>query len=192
MKTTENTMLSGERSRITDSTGRCFLSTSYAESTSRKCHLRQRCHRWQVLLHVFCTFFLLLLPCLAQPKSYVVSFHTVHDVILLDATVNGRRAVLMLDTGANGSIIDAHTAGFDADKLSSVGAAGARAACSPRLVRIKLEGYEWFNPQACVMDLSSVTRNIGAHIDGFLGQDVLRRFSRVCIDYKAHTVTLEN
>ena len=42
------------------------------------------------------------------------------------------------------------------------------------------------------MDLSDASRRMGTQIDGFIGQDVLSEFSAVRIDYKAHTVELQN
>lgn len=41
------------------------------------------------------------------------------------------------------------------------------------------------------MDLSDVSKRLGAHIDGILGKDELRTFSAVRIDCKNHVVELE-
>jgi hypothetical protein len=41
------------------------------------------------------------------------------------------------------------------------------------------------------MDLSEARERLGTRIDGFIGQDVLREFSSVQIDYKAGKVELE-
>ncbi|HKW34139.1 MAG TPA: hypothetical protein VJN92_14100 [Candidatus Acidoferrum sp.] len=42
-----------------------------------------------------------------------------------------------------------------------------------------------------VMDLSEASKNLGTRIDGFVGQDILREFSAVRIDYKAGLVEFE-
>ena len=47
------------------------------------------------------------------------------------------------------------------------------------------------NRRVLVMDLSDASKRMGTHIDGFLGQDVLREFSSVRTDYKNHVLELE-
>ena len=64
-------------------------------------------------------------------------------------------------------------------------------ACAVREVKLSLEHRSWLNRRVCVMDLSDVSRRMGARIDGFIGQDVLTEFSAVRIDYKTHTLELE-
>lgn len=118
-----------------------------------------------------------------EHRTFTVPFHTVKDLILLDATVNGKPASLLLDTGANNSIVDVHSAGFDGlklDALRSTGKAGAEGACAVREVKLSLEHRSWLN------------RRMGVRVDGFVGADVLSEFSSVRIDYKAQTVELEN
>ena len=41
------------------------------------------------------------------------------------------------------------------------------------------------------MDLSEASKHLGTRIDGFVGQDILREFSAVRIDYKAGVVEFE-
>ena len=125
---------------------------------------------------------------------YRVPFHSVNGMILLDAEVNGKPAVLLLDTGANSSIVDVHSAGFDGlklDALRSTGRAGAEGTCAIWEARLSLEHRSWLNRRMCVMDLSDVSRRMGVRIDGFVGQDILREFSAVRIDYKAGLVEFE-
>jgi len=44
------------------------------------------------------------------------------------------------------------------------------------------------NWRVLVMDLSDASKRLGTRIDGFLGEDVLRTFSAVRIDFRAHTL----
>lgn len=144
---------------------------------------------------LFLTALLLLaLPCLAQTaKTYRVPFHTVNAIILLDAKVNGKTAVLILDTGAQDSMVDSKSVGFDPrqSKLHSTGVAGAEGTCVVREVELALEHYRWLNRKVCVIDLSDASKRLGTHIDGLIGQDVLREFSAVKIDYRAGVVEFE-
>ncbi len=50
-------------------------------------------------------------------RTFRVPFHTVSGMILVDATVNGHPASLLLDTGANNSILSPQAAGLAAVQL---------------------------------------------------------------------------
>lgn len=137
------------------------------------------------------------LPCLAQQtaKTYRVPFHSVNGMILLDATVNGKPAVLLLDTGAEFTIISAQASGLSAAKLHTLTAnkaAGANGEYVKSRVDLILDKRHWIDREVLVMDLNDSSKRLGTRIDGFIGQDVLREFQGVHIDYKARTVTLEN
>jgi hypothetical protein len=129
----------------------------------------------------------------AQDKTYTVPFHSFNGVILLDGQVNRKPPVLLLDTGANNSLVDYQAAGFGALKLEalrSTGSAGAEGACAVREVKCRLNIAPG-SRRVCVMDLSDASRRMGTRIDGFVGQDVLSEFASLRIDYKASTITLE-
>jgi hypothetical protein len=146
--------------------------------------------------------FLMALVLCGQPanaqerKSFVVPFHTVRGLILLDGQLNGKAAVLLFDTGANISIVDYRAAGFPAlklDVLRSTGKTGAEGTCITREVsKLSLGLRSWFARRTCLMDLSDASKRMGAQIDGFIGTDVLSEFRAVRIDYKAQTLTLED
>ena len=170
------------------------LSVSYAESTRGVCHLRQSCHRWQVLLHVLCTFFLLTLPCSAQERrTFPVPFHTVGGLILLDGQANDKPAALPLDTGADNSLISSGAAGIPAKlrPLSPTNAGGSSGDYVKGRVDLRLDKRHWIDRAVLLMDLSEASKRLPTRIDGFIGQDILREFSAVRIDYKASVLVLE-
>ena len=126
-----------------------------------------------------------------EGKTYRAPFHTVNGLIL---QLNGKPAVFLLDTGANNSVVDVHSAGFDGlklDALRSTGSAGAEGACVVREVKLSLEHRSWLNRRVCVMDLTDVSRRMGTRVDGFIGMDVLTEFSVVRIDFKNRIIELE-
>src|SRR6266852_3096124 len=77
------------------------------------------------------------------------------------------------------------------DALRSTGSDGAEGACIVREVKLSLEHRSWLDRRVCIMDLSDASKRMGTQIDGFIGQDVLRTFSVVRIDYKAESVRFE-
>ena len=117
-------------------------------------------------------------------------------MILLDGQLNGKPAALLLDTGANVSIVDYRAAGFPAlklDALRSTGKTGAEGDCLSREIpKLSLGLRSWLARRTCLMDLSDASRRMGTRVDGFIGADVLGEFSAVRIDYKAQTVELQN
>jgi Aspartyl protease len=139
-------------------------------------------------------FFVAVASSQEQFRTFRIRFHSVNGMILLDAEVNGKPATLLLDTGANDTSVDARSAGFSKmfpDKLRSTGVVGAEGRCAVREVRLTLDHRDWHNRRVCVMDLGDATRHIGTRIDGLVGQDILRTFSAVRIDYKNQVVELE-
>jgi hypothetical protein len=48
-----------------------------------------------------------------------------------------------------------------------------------------------FSQPASVMNLDGLPKRVGAQFDGLLGQDVLRQFRSVRINYRAHVIALE-
>ena len=119
------------------------------------------------------------------------SLPRVNGLILLDSKLNDKPAVFLLDTGANNSVVDVHSAGFDGlrlDALRSTGSTGAEGACTVREVKLSLEHRSSLNRRVCVMDLSDVSRRMGVRVDGFIGADVLSEFSAVLVDFKNHRI----
>ena len=144
----------------------------------------------------FAALLFLALPCLAQQtaKTHRVPFHTVNSMILLDATVNDKPAVLLLDTGADFTLISPQASGLSAAKLRALTATkttGANGDYVKSRVDLRLAERHWIDREILVMDLSDASTRIGTRIDGFVGQDLLQEFSAVRIDFKNHVVELE-
>jgi hypothetical protein len=137
---------------------------------------------------------LLLLSPLAVAQEagrvYRVPFHSVNSMILLDVTVNGNPAVMLLDTGANNSIVSPDAAGLKANlaPLKRNSGAGASGDYTKAVIALCLDKRCWLNRDVLAMDLSEASKNAGARLDGFIGQDILREFSAVRIDYKAGVI----
>ena len=135
---------------------------------------------------------------LAQPRhrTLTVPFHVKHSLILLEAEINDKPRMLILDTGAQSTIVDVSALGsvqrFDLEHAHVNGnTAGSHGETEASTVDLKLGEKKWSDRVVGVMNLSEVSKRFGVPIDGLLGQDVLQEFSAIRIDYKKHVVELE-
>jgi len=115
-------------------------------------------------------------------------------MILLDGQVNDKPATLLLDTGADNSLISPEAAGLTAVKVRTLTAnktTGANGDYGKGRVDLRLAEQHWIERTVLIMDLSQASKRLGTRIGGFVGQDVLREFSAARIDYKAGLVEFE-
>jgi Aspartyl protease len=146
---------------------------------------------------VLALLFLFLTPPALPDKSDVISvpFRTAQSMILVDARVNAKRVTLLLDTGAMDTIISAKAYGIPQFQLQGL----HRKAQDPGLAgdSLRLRGTfafanrVWNSQPVIVMNVDELTRRIGTQVDGLLGQDLLREFRSVRINYKSHVIELE-
>jgi hypothetical protein len=55
----------------------------------------------------------------------------------------------------------------------------------------EIAGRYLFSQPISVMNLGDLPQRVGVPFDGLLGQDILRQFRSVRIDYKKHVIELE-
>jgi len=96
-------------------------------------------------------------------------------MILLDAQVGGKPVVLVLDTGAVQTQVDRKTM--------------MRQDFSVLYVDLKISTYRQSEYRILATDLRLILKGIPA--DGILGEDWLRSFRAVRIDYKANVIEFE-
>ncbi len=122
-----------------------------------------------------------------------VPFETVsgHDVILVAVTVAEKPAHFILDTGSELTMVDREFAGFTREKRKASRAGGhgivnvGTAMVSPFCMGTHCLNFR----KVGVGEFGELSEYLGRRIDGLLGQDVLRAFDEVTIDYKKSTVT---
>ena len=129
----------------------------------------------------------------AQPGVVRLPFRAVNSLILVEAKVNGRAVTLLLDTGANKTILNAKAYGIAHLPVSQPVHRGPGIVGNALRLRVELElAHEFlFSQPVSVMNLDELAQHFGIYFDGLLGQDILNQFRSVRIDYKTHTIELE-
>lgn len=114
-------------------------------------------------------------------------------MLLIDAKVNGDPVILMLDTGANTTILDVKAYGKILVLPSRHGGPQVGIVGNALRVRVDLEIARrfMFSQPVAVMNLGELPQRLGAQFDGLLGEDILREFRSVRINYRARVIELE-
>jgi Aspartyl protease len=160
--------------------------------------MRRRPHRSPVF-RALALLFLLLVPASApsRPDVIKIPFRTAGSMILVDGKVNGDPATFLLDTGAPNTVVSARMlriAGFPMHTIQR-NLEGPGLSGDSVFVRLDLQlaNRRLVGQRVSIMNLDQLKNIIGIHhVDGFLGQDVLRQFRSVRIDYHAHVIELED
>jgi aspartyl protease len=115
-------------------------------------------------------------------------------VILLSVHVNGKPAVLILDTGSNTTILSPEISGLNTAHLPH--------AAPPRKgtgfvedgrwgqATLTIGTTVWKDKRVLVVDTKAISRAVQRKIDGILGQDILNDFKYVEINLEEKRLTL--
>ena len=131
----------------------------------------------------------------AHPDVIHLPFRTVQSMILVEGKVNGKPVTFLLDTGATQTIVSAKTYGnlvYQLRVTHRVGPQPGFIGESVTLpVNLELDRRTWLARRVAVMNFEGLSAVLGAQFDGLLGEDVLREFRSVHIDYRNHQIDLE-
>ena len=138
-------------------------------------------------------FFLAPLQVVSQQRIVSVPFRSVDSFILVDAKIDGTPVQLLVDTGANKTILNAKSFCKTEMSVTKPVNRGAGIVGNALRVRVDLEiAHEFmFSQRVSVMNLEELSRRFGIQFDGLLGQDILNQFRSVRIDYKKRVLELE-
>jgi hypothetical protein len=146
---------------------------------------------------LLCFLFLLVpMPNRANPRGVRVPFRTVESMILIEGKIDEKRITFLLDTGSNHTIVSVRFYGNVLLALRPAqhdrGAAGWMGESIRLPVDLSLADHIWAGQCVTMMNLDELQKVLGIHFDGLLGQDILREFRSVRIDYGAHLIELEH
>ena len=157
----------------------------------------------QVLCKIFYALLLLMsLSAAAQDPSALPRNATIlplelnsrFGLILLKVQIDGKPATFVLDTGSSRTILstrfDTHRLPSSPKVTSSKGSGYVGSAISVK-VTLKIGEHLWPDHDFLAMnDFPEISQSVGQKIDGILGQDVLREFKTVEIDFRHRRLTL--
>lgn len=135
------------------------------------------------------------LPNRAKPVSLRVPFRSVQAMILVEVKVNGTPATFVVDTGANRTIISTKAFGNAQVVLPRWPRNPKNAGLisySQRLpADLTIGERVWFAQPVSVVDLEELKGMLKLDFDGLLGEDILRQFRSIRIDYHTHILEME-
>ena len=126
----------------------------------------------------------------AQTSALSIPIETTNnDMVLVPVKINGENYVMLLDTGAQHTIIG--EAGVAKAKAQDTNR-GLVFEAKARLVTIQFKGGPMFKAHVLSANLEGFRERMGnaSRVDGILGQDVLRKFSFVTLHYKENKLEL--
>ncbi len=136
----------------------------------------------------------LALPALASDLQLPFRSSPCHQAILVEGRVNGKVVLFILDTGAARTVLSNEVADVQPLELTlsrfSQSGPGFQGEATLREATLKLGQHTWYDRPVVVMNLEKVREVYGVKVDGLLGQDILREFSSVLIDFKKRRIVL--
>jgi predicted aspartyl protease len=116
-------------------------------------------------------------------------------LVLVKVEINGRPAVLIVDTASNRTIISSELADMGPRTLNNIlstkKGSGFTGTGAFARVTLKLAHITWRDHQIVVMDMTDFTKSFGQKIDGLLGMDFFSEFELVVVDLKNHKLILK-
>jgi predicted aspartyl protease len=119
----------------------------------------------------------------------------VFGLVLVKVEVNGRPAVLIVDTGANQTVISSELGDMRPSRLETAVSTNKGSGWNGTGVfataTLRVGPISWRNHRVLVMDTRDLSKSFGQKIDGLLGIDFFKEFEIVVVNLKNHKLILE-
>jgi hypothetical protein len=137
-------------------------------------------------------------PASQQPANREIALSLISDAktgsILVEGKLEQHPVVMILDTGAAQTIFDAEDFGISPVDLQvarvNQRGVGLDANFVWREADFSVGDLRWIQKKVAIANLKDISRIYGKKIDGIVGEDILREFKSVTINYKWGCVML--
>jgi hypothetical protein len=132
----------------------------------------------------------------AKPPVVRVPFRSVESMILVEGKVNGDPVTFLLDTGSVGTIVSTRMCRITCFSLRGVQRNADGHGINGESISVRLDlqlgNRQWAGQRVSIMNLDELSSILGVrHVDGLIGEDILRDFRSIRIDYHARVIELE-
>jgi predicted aspartyl protease len=135
------------------------------------------------------------LPQSSNPREIPFENSRRFGLVLVKVEVNGKPAVLIVDTASNQTIISSELADAPARNLDNVVAtskgSGFAGAGIFTKATLKVGPITWRDHKVVVMDMRAFSKSLGQKADGLLGMDFFSEFELVVVDLKNRKLILD-
>jgi predicted aspartyl protease len=116
-------------------------------------------------------------------------------LMLIKAEINGKPAVMVVDTGSNETIVSPRLVVVkrlnSKNAVATAKGSGFSGSGITATAFLRIGSFDPKNCEILVMDLRDLAKTLGQNVDGILGLNVLKEFESVGIDLKRHKLILK-
>ena len=130
-----------------------------------------------------------------DPVEVPFEYSRAFGLMLIKAEVNGKPAVMVLDTGSNETIVSPTLVVVkqltSKDAVAMAKGSGYSGSGVIATAFLRIGSLSSKHCQILVVDLSDLAKSLGQDVDGILGMSVLKEFEIVSVDLKHHKLVLK-
>jgi predicted aspartyl protease len=130
-----------------------------------------------------------------DPVEVPFEYSKAFGLMLIKVEVNGKPAVMVLDTGSNETIVSPRLVIVkqlsSKDAVAMAKGSGYSGTGVIATVYLRVGPLSSTNCEILVMDLGNLSKSLGQEVDGILGMSVLKEFEIVSVDLRHHKLVLK-
>jgi predicted aspartyl protease len=130
-----------------------------------------------------------------DPVEVPFEYSRAFGLMLIKVEVNGKPAVMVLDTGSNETMVSPRLVIVkqlsSKDTVAMAKGSGYSGAGVVATAFLTIGPLKSKNCEILVVDLSDLSKTLGQQVDGILGMSVLKDFEIVSVDLRHHKLVLK-